>query len=50
MSSVIESTVVTASKHLIKTTLQPFMGLLEGTSPDFLLTGLGFLVAVVLHY
>lgn len=33
MSSVTESTVVIASKHLIKTTLQPFMGLLEETNP-----------------
>lgn len=50
MSSVTESTVVIASKHLIKTTLQPFMGLLEETSPSFPLAGLGFRVAVILHY
>lgn len=38
------SAVVTASKQqcdLIKTTLQPFVGLLERTSPVFSLAGLG---------
>lgn len=53
MSSVIESAVVTASKQqsdLIRTALQSFMDLLEGTSPAFFLSGLGCGIAIVSQY
>lgn len=52
-SSVIENTVVTASKQqsdLIKTTLQPLVGLLERTSPAFPVAGLGCCGAVLSQY
>lgn len=54
MSSVIESTVLTASEQqsdFIRAALQSFMDLLERTSPAFFLAGLGCGIAMlsVLH-